>query len=211
MSREQKRFVSGAALTVGLTALGLVFLLHPPSVARAQDELPAGSSWAQFRAELERKLPARIEEVKTRIQRMRLVRRPKSSLSSYDDDPALWNSITGFYDYIKGRELDVYYEQPGIPDFFPDRGAYYDFLDTILPAMRERKFERNRILEYEVHEIAKVEGEPGQAEVLISVTSDDILPFGKIMICRQRWIRSPRGWYPGKISADIATYWERIR
>jgi hypothetical protein len=189
----------------------------PPATAPAPPPTAAGvagaadKSWAQFQSELRDAIPNFIAENKLRWQRLRIVRRPKQALSGYEADPGLWKNLNDFYAFILNRELDVYEEQEGLPAFFPDRPAYYDFLDTIIPAMRERKFERNRILAYQVHEIAPVPEQTGQVTVLMSVTSDDALPFKKLMIYRQAWIQTPSGWYPGKVAAEAATWWERIR
>jgi hypothetical protein len=186
----------------------------PPADAPAPTSSVAGfadKSWAQFRSEMREAIPNFIEENKLRWQRMRIVRRPKQTISGYEADPALWQNLNDFYAFIRNRELDVWEEQEGLPAFFPDRAAYYDFLDTIIPAMRDRKFERNRILAYQVHEIAPVPEQAGQVTVTMSVTSDDTLPFKKLMIYRQTWVQTPSGWYPGKVSADVATWWERIR
>ena len=176
----------------------------------AQEEV-GKKSWAQRKAEIKNILPEKREEYKNRLKRLRIVRRPKTFLSSHQADPSLWEAMTGFYDYISTRELDVYEEQEGIPGFFPDRDSYYDFLDTVLPPMRDRRFERNRLLEYRIHEISPLLDSPDKVDVTISVTSDDIFPFGKIMICTHQWIRGADGWYPGKVSAEPATWWERIR
>ncbi len=167
--------------------------------------------WQKTKKEAREWLPTRVEDARDKISRMKIVKRPETVLDSYSQSPELLEAINSFYDFIKGRELDVYEEQEGLPDFFPDRDAYYDFLDTVLPAMRDRKFERNRVLEYQVHAIEPVEGEPGIVDVTMSVTSDDVLPFKKLMVYHQRWEIGAMGWFPGKISADPATYWERIR
>lgn len=196
----------------GMAAIIFAAAALLPGLLSAQE--PSASerrSWAELRNEIREYIPNRIEETRERIDRLRLVRRPRAELEDYQDNPALLIAVTTFYDYLEGRELDVYEEQEGIPQYFPDRAAYYDFLDTILPAMRDRRFERNRLLDYAVHEIDPLPEEPDQVEVVISITSDDTFPFGKIMVFRQRWIYGPRGWYPGKVQARPATYWERIR
>ncbi|HUT53241.1 MAG TPA: hypothetical protein VM658_07610 [bacterium] len=182
--------------------------------AAAEPAAPFASklkSWPEIKAELKKGVPAKWEDLRTSVARLKIVRRPKTVLSDYPEDEQLWKAVTGFYDFIRGRELDVSYEQPGIPDFFPDRDTYYDFLDTILPAMRDRSFERNRLLSYQVHSITEPPETPGAAEAVMSITSDDILPFKKVMVFRQSWSVGAKGWYPGKIKADPATYWERIR
>jgi hypothetical protein len=168
-------------------------------------------SWPEMKAEFKKGIPKKWDEMKENVARLKVTRRPKTTVSSYEAAPELWTAVTSFYDFIQGRELDVIYEQPGIPDFFPDRDAYYNFLDTMLPAMRDRRFERNRVLAYKVHEISASEETPDEATVVMSITSDDALPFKKVMIFREQWVHGPKGWYPGKITADPATYWERIR
>jgi hypothetical protein len=177
----------------------------------AAPTLPQIKSWADFKAELRKGIPAKWEGLRTDVARLKIVRRPRTVLAEFPDDERLWRAVTGFYDFIKGRELDVSYEQPGIPDFFPDRESYYDFLDTMLPPMRDRRFERNRLLTYKVHSITEPQDQPGKAEVLMSITSDDIFPFKKIMVFSQTWSIGSNGWFPGKVKAAPATYWERIR
>lgn len=165
-------------------------------------------SWSELRAEAKAYPAKQWAATKKAIRSLRIVRRPHAVLQGYDAEPELWKSMTSFYDLIKGRELDMYAEQPGIPEFFPSREAYYDFLDTILPAMRDRQFERNRLLSYRVHEIKSVGQE---ADVIISIKSDDSLRIGKSMVFHQRWLSQGYRWYPGKVTADAATIWERIK
>lgn len=216
---ESARFFSVACfalISLVLTSL----LLYPGTISRAREkdevkEKPIGKSWAERRTKLRKALPNPTDNLndrmRARLRKFRIVRRPQTELSGYQSAPSLWEAMSAFYGFIEKRELDVYEEQEGIPDHFPDRGAYYDFLDTVLPAMRDRRFERNRILGYRIHEISPVADEPDKVNVLISVTSDDIFPFGKLMVCTHQWFRSSFGWYPGKVYAEPATYWERIR
>ena len=196
---------------VAIIIFCLVALAMLASGTAFSQEPDEEKSWVEQRAELKEALPRKVSEWRTRIERLRIVRRPRTVLSAYQADPSLWESMARFYDFIKMRELDVYEEQEGIPGFFPDRDTYYDFLDTMLPAMRDRRFERNRILCYQVHEIRPAADDPDQVIVIISVTSDDILPFGKLMVYTHHWLRSSFGWYPGKVHAEPATWWERIR
>jgi len=205
------RYETSRVFKPWLRPLGwLVPVVLIPLAAVSQEEVPKSSkTWSEYRAELIEYIPGKLAEYRARIERLRIVTRPDRVLEGYDDNPALYIAITSFYHYIRGRELDVYYEQEGIPDFFPDRDAYYDFLDTMLPAMRDRKFERNRLLEYRIHAIEPVGRD--EAEVVMSIESDDIFPFGKIMVYRQTWSYGMRGWYPGKVHTEPATYWERIR
>lgn len=132
----------------------------------------------------------------------------KARLEAYPEDPALWAAVTGFYDYLQFKQLDGYYDQPGIRQWFPDREPYYDFLDTVLPPMRERRFERNRIIGYTVHEI-----KPAEAGAVVRVTfrSDDTLPFGKVMTVEQSWRVGPNGWVPGRVEAPKAGLWDKLR
>ncbi len=192
----------------------LAFCLVCPAAAREQAPVPGTAtsewSWLEIKRRVREYVPQKIEEYKERIDRFRLVTRPDTELDGYEENPALFIAITSFYDYIKGRELDMYEEQDGIPRFFPGRAEYYDFLDTILPPMRDRKFERNRLLEYAIHEIEPVEGEE-RVRVRMSIESDDIYPFGKIMVYDHYFVYGMRGWRPGKVEAKPATYWERIR
>ena len=199
--------ISAPNFIAGLLALSLLMAGGPLSAQEKTKE----KSLNEQKAELKQAWPNQVKEWKARWQSLRIIARPKTALSSYEANPEFFKAVTSFYDFIKGRELDVYNEQEGIPGFFPDREAYYNFLDTILPAMRERKFERNRLLSYQVHEIMPYPQNLSQMEVMISVTSDDLLRFGKLLIFRQQWLLGPSGWYPGKISADPATYWEKVR
>lgn len=199
-----------AAAAFCLFVAGLA-LGWPAPVYSQRMEQRIEDSWTEFKRELKEFGPSRVEAGKNWIESLRVVRRPKVVLSSYEADPALYAAITGFYDHLKGRELDVYEEQEGIPAFFPNRDLYYDFLDTILPAMRDRKFERNRILEYQLHAIEPDPENPNHVVITMSVTSDDTYPFGKLMIYDQHWRRGPRGWYPGKVEAEPATFWEKVR
>jgi hypothetical protein len=134
--------------------------------------------------------------------------RPKPALENYPDRPELWQAVTGFYDFLKLKQLDGYYDQPDLRTRFPSQEAYYDFLDTVLPPLRSRRFEQNRILAYTVRSIS---GESSPAEVKITFLSDDILPFGKVVTVEQQWILGPQGWYPGKIQAPKATLWDKLR
>jgi hypothetical protein len=189
----------------------LVFLsgTHPHN--SFADEKKKDKTWEDFKRKVIKGIPDEVKNSRERLARAKIVKRPKTELESFEDSVTLWISINSFYSYISKRELDVYEEQEGIPGYFPDRSAYYDFLDTVLPAMRDRRFERNRILNYKIHEITAAEDEPGNYDVVMSVDSDDIFPFGKIMIFSQRWRNGPRGWYPGKVEAEPATWLERVR
>ena len=143
---------------VAIIIFCLVALAMLASGTAFSQEPDEEKSWVEQRAELKEALPRKVSEWRTRIERLRIVRRPRTVLSAYQADPSLWESMARFYDFIKMRELDVYEEQEGIPGFFPDRDTYYDFLDTMLPAMRDRRFERNRILCYQVHEYTALKG-----------------------------------------------------
>lgn len=200
------------AVGAGLLALALVIAGRGWSGERgpANGSEKKEKSLREWKSDFQNWWPQQKAEFQERRSRLKVVRRPETVLHGYDPDPALWEAVTKFYDHLKSRELDVIYEQEGIPDFFPDRSTYYNFLDTMLPAMRDRRFERNRLLDYQVHAITQDPARPDEATVLLSITSDDLLPFGKLMVFRQAWLRQYR-WYPGKVEADPATYWERIR
>lgn len=135
--------------------------------------------------------------------------REDAGLTGFPDNPALFKTCTRFYDYILYKDLDVYHVQPGIREFFPDRDSCYTFLDTILPAMWDRNFERNRVLTYTILEI-NVE-DRNRAKVKVHFTSDDVLPFGKVMTADHEWLRTYAGWYPGKVEAPKATRWDKLR
>ena len=198
--------------------VGAVLVVMVPLAAAAQtvpaSKFDPAESWAQFKKQAKDAWPNFVEDTKLRLKRMRIVRRPKTVLTAYEADPDLWKNLSAFYDFITKRELDVWEEQEGMLGYFPDRAAYYDFLDTMIPAMRERKFERNRLLKWAVHEITPLpdeEGQPKKVKVVMSMTSDDTYPIGKTMVYSQTWIQSPTAWYPGKVDADVATWWERLR
>ena len=188
-----------------------VFLFVFNASAVFANEKSSDKSWEDLKKKLAKGVPDEVKNTKEHLERAKIVKRPETELTSFESSVTLWISINSFYKYILKRELDIYEEQEGIPGYFPDRAAYYDFLDTVLPAMRDRRFERNRILDYKIHEISPVEDEPGSYDVVISVDSDDIFPFGKLMIFHQRWRNGPKGWYPGKVEAKPATWLERIR
>ncbi len=191
---------------------------QPSPRAERFDDL--STNWEEIKEDAKNWLPNQIEDAKAWIESLEVIDRPETVLESYEEQPGLWKTITLFYNFIKGKELDVYREQRGIPQFFPNRSEYYDFLDTILPAMRARRFERNRLLTYEVHSIEHCLKDPSDPEsgkapdkikVELTITSDDTYPFGKIMTYTHFFHFSKRGWYPGKIEAPPATLWEKIR
>lgn len=134
--------------------------------------------------------------------------RQSPTLTDYPDHPELWQAATRFYDFLELKQLDGYYDQPGLRGFFPNRETYYDFLDTVLPPMRERRFERNRVLDYRIRDI-QPEGE--QAQIRVTFLSDDVLPFGKVVTVEHQWVLGAEGWYPGKVQAPKAHFWDKIR
>lgn len=191
-----------------------------PSRDRADRLRDLSTSWEELKEEARNWLPNQIEDAQAWLESLRVVERPDTVIESYDETPRLWKSINNFYNFIKGKELDIYQEQRGIPRFFPNRSKYYDFLDTILPAMRERRFERHRLLSYEIHSIEHCLKDPEDPEsgkdrkkvkVTMTITSDDTYPFGKVMTYTQFFHLAEEGWYPGKIEAPPATLWEKIR
>ena len=138
--------------------------------------------------------------------------RPKPALENYSPNPDLWQAVTGFYDFLKLKQLDGYYDQPDIRARFPSQEAYYDFLDTVLPPMRSRRFEQNRILAYTVRSInPSASGDSTSALLKITFLSDDVLPFGKVVTVEQQWLRGPQGWFPGKVQAPKAGFGDKIR
>ena len=88
----------------------LVFLAAlGPGRAMAQE--PAkGKSWAERKLGLKEALPKRAEQTWEKLRRLRVERRPRQVLTG-NDNAELWSAIAKFYDFIKGRELDVYEEQ----------------------------------------------------------------------------------------------------
>ena len=136
--------------------------------------------------------------------------RPKPGLGEFSEQPELYKEAVRFYEFIKYKELDVFMEQEELKDYFPDRKAYYSFLDTILPPMRDRRFERNRIIGYTIHKI-HMDPAGNRAHIKVTFYSDDTLPFGKVLPALHEWIKGPEGWYPGKIVAPQATWWDKLR
>ncbi len=136
--------------------------------------------------------------------------RPKPGLLEFPDEPELHQACVKFYDYIRHKELDLFMDQQGLTEFFPDRKSYYDFLDTAVPPMRERRFERNRIIDYTIRSI-NMDPLEDRAYVRVTFYSDDTLPFGKVLQAMHEWIKGPGGWYPGKVVAPKASYWDKLR
>jgi hypothetical protein len=133
----------------------------------------------------------------------------KAGLGEYPENPSLFRACTSFYEFILYKDLDFYYIQTGIREFFPDRQSYYSFLDSILPAMWERNFERHRIISYTILYINMKDS--GHAIVKVHLTSDDVLPFGKVMTVEHEWLMGSSGWYPGEVRAPKATRWDKLR
>jgi len=122
----------------------------------------------------------------------------------------LYQEIIAFYKFIQYKDLDSFADKMEIQGHFEDQDHYYIFLDTILPAMWERKFERNRIIDFQILSIEMNEDET-QAWVQIWILSDDTLPFGKVMTYKHRWYFKHFHWYPAEIKAKKATLWEKYR
>jgi len=138
--------------------------------------------------------------------------RTRPALENYPPNPELWQAVTGFYDFLKLKQLDGFYDQPELRGRFPSQEAYYDFLDTVLPPMRARRFEQNRILAYTIRSITPPATEdPAFAQVKITFRSDDVLPFGKVVTVEQQWLRGSQGWFPGKVQAPKANFWDKLR
>jgi len=214
MKRTFYRALAIAAAASVLAPLAAAAQTAPAPAAPPSSPFDFAQSWAQFKSDVKNAGPKFMEDTKLRIQRLKFVRRPKTVLTGYEADPGLWTNLTAFYNVLVNRELDVWEEQEGMITFFPDRAAYYDFLDTMIPPMRDRKFERNRLLKYQVHEITPLpdeEGQPKKVRVLMSIGSDDIYRIGKIMVYHQTWIQAPAGWYAGKVETEPATWLERLR
>jgi hypothetical protein len=126
-------------------------------------------------------------------------------------EPAeLYQTVTSFYDYLGTRELDSYEDKEEIQARFEDQSEYYAFLDTMLPAMWDRKFERNRITGYQVLAITLNEDQT-EAWVKIWIKSDDTLPFGKVMTYSQRFYSRKFNWYPAEIKAPRVNILEKYR
>jgi len=122
----------------------------------------------------------------------------------------LYQSVGYFYDSLLYRDLDSFADKDKIRTLFQNEDDFNMFLDSILPAMWERRFERNRILDYQILSIELSEDEE-TAWVKIWILSDDIYPFGKVMTFSQRWYLRFVNWYPAEIKAKKASIWEKLR
>lgn len=122
----------------------------------------------------------------------------------------LYQEIVSFYKFIQYKDLDSFADKLEIQSRFEDQDHYYFFLDTILPAMWERKFERNRIKDFQILGL-EVDEDETQTWVEIWILSDDTLPFGKVMTFKQRWYLKHSNWYPAEVKAKKATVWEKYR
>ena len=122
----------------------------------------------------------------------------------------LYQSVCYFYDSLLYRDLDSFADKDKIRTLFQGEDDFNIFLDSILPAMWERKFERNRILDYQIRAIELGEDEE-TAWVKIWILSDDTYPFGKIITFSQRWYLRFVNWYPAEIKTQKATFWEKFR
>jgi len=128
-----------------------------------------------------------------------------------NQEPAeLYQTVVSFYDYLRMRDLDSFADKEELQARFEDQNQYYAFLDTVLPAMWERKFEHNRILNYQVLAI-NLNEEQTEAWVKIWIKSDDTLPFGKVMTFSQRFYTRKFNWYPAEIKAPKPTVLEKYR
>lgn len=131
-------------------------------------------------------------------------------LKEYPPDEALFSKANDFYSFLCYKDLDSFGDRFEIQNYFEDQESYYNFIDTIIPAMRERRFERNRILSYEILGISHLPDSP-TAWVKVWIESDDVLPFGKVMIFEQRWVLKNLSWLPKEVKAKKATWIEKIR
>ena len=128
-----------------------------------------------------------------------------------DQEPAeLYQAVTAFYQFIQNKDLDSFADKIEIQSRFEDQDRYYFFLDTILPAMWARNFERNRIKQFQILSLGYTP-EAESVEVEIWILSDDSLPFGKVMKFKQRWYYKYSNWYPAELKAKKATVWEKYR
>lgn len=122
----------------------------------------------------------------------------------------LYQATTSFYDYLLMRDLDSFADKDEIRARFEDQNQFYAYLDTMLPAMWERKFERNRVIKYQILAIELNEDQT-EAWVKIWIKSDDTLPFGKVMTFSQRWYTHKFIWYPAEVKAPKASVLEKYR
>jgi len=126
-------------------------------------------------------------------------------------EPAeIYEAVASFYDFMLRRDLDSFEDLHEMRARFEDQSHWDSFLDTLLPAMWERKFERNRILEWQVLAIDMNEDQT-EAWVKIWIKSDDTLPFGKVMTFSHRWYNYRFLWYPAEIKAPKPTIIEKYR
>ncbi len=122
----------------------------------------------------------------------------------------LYQKVVEFYDFLRNKDLDSFAYKLELQAKFQDQEHFYAFLDTILPAMWERNFERNRILDYQILSL-ELEPSGDSAWVEVWILSDDTLPFGKVMTFKHRWYQSYFTWYPAEIKAPKPTLWEKYR
>jgi len=126
-------------------------------------------------------------------------------------EPAdLYETVNSFYAFLLNRDLDSFESRDEMQAHFENQDKFYDFLDTIIPAMWERKFDRQRILGYQVRAI-EMDPDQNEAWVKIWIRSDDVFPFGKVMTFSQRWYSNAFIWYPAEIKAKKATLIEKYR
>jgi hypothetical protein len=124
--------------------------------------------------------------------------------------PELFENVNTFYSFLVNRDLDSFADKNEIQSRFQDLKNYEAFLDSLLPAMWARKFERNRIRDFQILDM-KFNPEQTEAWVKIWVKSDDILPFGKVMTFEHRWYAYKFLWYPAEIKAPKPTIIEKYR
>ena len=124
--------------------------------------------------------------------------------------PELNEAVTDFYNFLLHKDIDSFADKNEMQSRFQDQDKFYTFLDTILPAMWERNFERNRINEYSVLAM-DLNADQSEAWVKVWIKSDDSLPFGKVMTFSQRWYIYKATWFPAQIKAPKATPLEKYR
>jgi len=126
------------------------------------------------------------------------------------ESPELYETVKAFFEFLVNRDLDSFADKNEMQSRFQDLSRFEAFLDSILPAMWARHFERNRIREFQ---ILTMDLNPDQTEawVKIWVKSDDTLPFGKVMTFSQRWYAYKFLWYPAEIKAPKPTIIEKYR
>jgi hypothetical protein len=135
----------------------------------------------------------------------------KKPVGMKTQEPAeVYQAAASFYDFLVSRDLDSFADKDEMLSRFQDQIHFEAFLDSIIPAMWARNFERNRIIAYQILAI-DLNDDQTEAWVKIWIRSDDTLPFEKVMTYSQRWYNYKSIWYPSEIKAGKPNIIEKYR